>query len=47
MRGAAHYHKGKSFAKGLGDRVSIPGRIIPKTQKWYLMHPRLTLNIIR
>ena len=23
------------FANGLGDRGSIPGRVIPKTQKWY------------
>ena len=30
----------------LGDRVSIPGRVIPKT-KMYLMPPSLTLNIIR
>ena len=30
----------------LGDRGSIPGRVIPKTQKWYLMPPCLTLCII-
>ena len=23
------------FANGLGDRGSIPGRVIPKTQKWF------------
>ena len=27
------------FANGPGDRGSIPGRVIPKTQKWYLMPP--------
>ena len=26
---------------------SIPGRVIPKTQKWYLIPPCLTLSIIR
>ena len=26
---------------------SIPGRVIPKTQKWYLMPPCLKLSIIR
>ena len=35
------------FASSPGDRVSIPGRVIPKTQKWYLMSPCLTLSIIR
>ena len=29
------------------DRGSIPGRIILKTRKWYLIHPFLTLSIIR
>ena len=24
------------FANGPGDRGSVPGRVIPKTQKWYL-----------
>ena len=28
-------------------RGSISGRVIPKTQKWYLMPPCLTINIIR
>ena len=35
------------FANGLGDLGLIPGRVIPKTQKWYLMPPCLTLSIIR
>ena len=35
------------FANGSGDLGSIPGRVIPKTQKWYLMPPCLTLSIIR
>ena len=29
------------------DLGSIPGRIIPKTQKWYLIPPCLTLNNIK
>ena len=32
---------------GLGGRGSIPGRVIQKTQKWYLISPCLTLSIIR
>ena len=32
---------------GPGDLCSIPSRVIPKTQKWYLMLPCLTLSIIR
>ena len=35
------------FANGLGDRGSIPGRVIPKTLKWYLISPCLTLINIR
>ncbi len=35
------------FANGPGDLGSIPGRVIPKTQKWYLMPPCLTLSNIR
>ena len=36
------------FANGLGDLGSIPGRVIPKTQKkCYLIPPRLTLINIR
>ena len=34
------------FANGPGDLGSIPGRVIPKTQKWYLIPPFLTLCII-
>ena len=30
------------FANGPGELGSIPGRDIPKTQKWYLMPPCLT-----
>ena len=29
------------------ERGSIPGRIIPKTKKWYLIQPCLTLSSIR
>ena len=35
------------FANNQRDWDSIPGRGIPKTQKWYLMPPCLTLSIIR
>ena len=35
------------FTNGLGNQVSIPGWVIPKTQKLYLMPPYLTLSIIR
>ena len=35
------------FAKGPGDRSSIPGWVIPKTQKWYLMPLCLTHSIIK
>ena len=35
------------FASGPGDLGSIPGRVMPKTQKWYLMPPCLTLSNIR
>ena len=38
---------GRVFANGPGDRDSIPGRVVPKTQKWYLMLPCLTLIILR
>ena len=34
------------FANGPGDLGSIPGRVIPKTQKM-VMPPCLTLSIIR
>ena len=35
------------FGNGPGDQGSISGRVIPKTQKWYLMQPCITLSIIR
>ena len=35
------------FANGPGDWGSIQGRVIPKTQKWYLIPPCLTFSIIR
>ena len=35
------------FASSLGDLGSIPGRVIPKTLKWYLMSPCLTISNIR
>ena len=35
------------FTSGLRDWGSIPGRVIPKTKKWYLMPPCLTLSIIK
>ena len=35
------------FANGPGVRCSIPGRVIPKTQKWFFMPPCLTLSNIR
>ena len=35
------------FSNGPGDLGSIPGRVIPKTLKRYLMPPCLTLSIIR
>ena len=35
------------FANGPGDRGSIPGWVIPKTQKWYLMPPCLVLSTKR
>ena len=38
---------GRVFANGLGDLGSIPGRVIPKTLKWYLIPPCLTLSNIR
>ena len=30
-----------------GYRGSIPGQVIPKTKKWYLMPPWLTLSTTR
>ena len=37
----------KRKINGQGDRGSIPGRAIPKTQKLYLIPPCLTLSNIR
>ena len=39
---------GNVFVSDLGDQCSIPGQVIPKTQKkCYLMPPCLILNIIK
>ena len=35
------------YVNGSGNWGSNPGRVIPKTQKWYLMLPCLTLSIIK
>ena len=35
------------FTNGPGDHGSIPGRVIPKIKKWYLVPPCLTLSIVR
>ena len=35
------------FINGPGDLGSIPGLVIPKTQKWFLKTPCLTLSNIR
>ena len=35
------------FAIGAGNQGSIPGRVIQKNQKWYLMPPCLALSTIR
>ena len=35
------------FTNGREDWNSIPDQVIPKTQKWYLMPPCLTLSIIK
>ena len=35
------------FTNGPGDLGSIPGRVIPKTLKWYLIPPCLTFSNIR
>ena len=37
----------RMFANDLKDRSLIPGQVIPKTQKWYLMLPFLILSILR
>ena len=36
-----------AITNGLGDRGSIPGWVIPKTQKWYLMPHCWTVSIIK
>ena len=38
---------GRAFANGPGNLGSIPGHVIPKTQKWYLIPPCLTLSNIK
>ena len=38
---------GRVFANSPGDQSSIPGRVIPKTQKWHLIPPCLIHSIIR
>ena len=35
------------LANDPGDWGSMPGRVIPKAQKWYLMPTCLTISIIR
>ena len=35
------------FANGLGEKDSVPVRVIPKTQKWFLMPHCLTLWLIK
>ena len=37
----------RMFAVSPGDLCSFPSRVIPKTQKWYVMPPCLTLSNIR
>ena len=41
------YLAGKVFVNGRGDWGSIPGRVILKTQKWYLIPPCVPFSIIR
>ena len=43
----AHWLSGRVFTNGPVDWGSISGRVIRKTQKWYLIPPCLNLNIIR
>ena len=38
---------GRVFVNGPGNLGSISGLVIPKTLKWYLMPPCLTLRNIR
>ena len=37
----------KVFTNGPRDHSSIPGQLLRKNQKWYLMSPFLKLGIIR
>ena len=39
--------KSRVFFNVPGDRGSIPGRVIRKTEKWYLMSTCLTISIIK
>ena len=34
------------FANGSGHRVLVQGQVIPKTQKWFLTPPCITLSTI-
>ena len=43
----SQYFMSRVLTNGPGDQCSIPGRVIPKTQKWYLMPPCLVLSTIR
>ena len=47
IRSLPHGIMVRVFTNALGDLGSISGRVIPKTLKWYLMLPCLTLSIIR
>ena len=40
------YPSGWVFSNGPEDRGSVPLRVLPKTQKWYLVPTCLTLSII-
>ena len=43
----AQWLVGRVFANGPGDLGSILGHVIPKTLKWYLIPPYITLSNIR
>ena len=38
---------GRVFTNGPGEQASVPGSVIPKTLKWYLIPPCLTLSNTR
>ena len=38
---------GRVFTNDPGDLGSVPGHVLPKTLKWYLIPPCLTLSNIR